>query len=228
MAAANNRSYRCPVAVTFITRFFYSFLQLASMEKQTWDKRYTENQWVYGTEPNRFFKQFIDTHKPGRMLMPGEGEGRNAVYAAKKGWEVDAFDFSEAAQQKALRLARAQKVHLNYWVQSMESFQAGKQYDAVGLIYLHLSENIRRAFHQQVYASLASGGFLVLEAFAKEQLLLASGGPIDIAWLYDAPTLCGDFPFLHLISCGQKEVALNEGPFHQGKAAVLQIVGQKL
>ena len=47
-----------------------------------WDKRYNNEDLIYGTEPNKFFKQYIDKIKPGRILLLGEGEGRNAVYAA--------------------------------------------------------------------------------------------------------------------------------------------------
>ena len=183
---------------------------------------------MYGTEPNRFFKQFIDTHKPGTLLLPAEGEGRNALYAAAKGWQVDAFDFSEVAKAKALRAAHRQKLTINYRTQDIETFKASGPYSAVGLIYVHLPENVRKAFHEEIYQSLQPGGFLVLESFAKEQISLDSGGPKDPALLYDAPSICSDFPFLHLLSCGQKEVELNEGLFHQGKAAVLQMIGQKL
>jgi hypothetical protein len=98
----------------------------------------------------------------------------------------------------------------------------------VGLIYVHLPPAIRAPFHQQVYRSLKSGGFLVLEDFSKGQAAFESGGPKDETMLYDAPSVCADFQFLHLLTCGQKEVVLNEGDFHKGKAAVLQMVGQKL
>ena len=79
-------------------------MQLCKMENLFWDKRYEENTTVYGEAPNVFFKSFIDTHKPGSLLLPAEGEGRNAIYAASKGWEVDAFDFSKVAKEKALKV----------------------------------------------------------------------------------------------------------------------------
>lgn len=198
------------------------------MDRQFWNTRYRENDTVYGKEPNEFFKQFIDSHKPGSILLPAEGEGRNAVYAASKGWQVDAFDFSETAKEKALLLAKEKQVKINYWVQDVADYKAQKKYDAVGLIYLHLPPSVRKTFHEQAYQSLGSGSYLVLEAFAKEQAQNESGGPKDITLLYDAPTICGDFPFLHLIYCGQKDVVLNEGGFHQGKGSVLRMVGQKL
>ena len=183
---------------------------------------------VYGEAPNPFFKKFIDSKKPGRILLPAEGEGRNAIYAASKGWEVDAFDFSEVAREKALAKAAKKGVHIHYDLQDLETFRATKKYDAVCLIYVHLPEEQRKVFHNEVYESIESGGFLVLEAFAKQQIHYQSGGPKDPAMLYDAPSICSDFPFLHQIYCGQKEVELDEGAFHKGRAALLQLVGQKI
>ncbi len=196
--------------------------------KEFWDNRYTENRHVYGEQPNAFFKRFIDQHKPGTILLPADGEGRNGLYAVAKGWQVDAFDFSAVARERTLALAHQRQLSVQYDLMDIASFKATKQYDAVGLIYVHLPETIRHSFHREIYQSIKPGGFLVLEAYAKEQLQYDSGGPKDPAMLYDAPTLCQDFPFLHLISCEQKELELDEGPFHQGKAAVLRIVGQRL
>lgn len=198
------------------------------MDKTYWNKRFAENETVYGYEPNRFFKTFIDTHKPGKILLPAEGEGRNAIYAASKGWQVDAFDFSAEAYNKAIAIAKQKDVSVNYEVKEIESFAANEKYDAVALIYVHLPISIRQEFHKQIQNSIRSGGYLVFEAFAKEQIEFNSGGPRDISLLYDAPTICQDFPFLHILFCGQKEIDLDEGKFHKGRAAVLQLIGQKL
>ena len=196
--------------------------------KEFWNKRYTDHETVYGTGPNAYFKSFIDRYPPGEILLPAEGEGRNALYAASKGWKVDAFDFSNTGRTKALEQAAERKLSIQYELKDIASFKASKQYDAVALIYVHLPEELRQHFHREIYQSIKPGGLLVLEAFAKEQLQFGSGGPKDPTWLYDAPTLCQDFSFLHLISCEQKEVLLDEGPFHQGKAAVLRMTGQRL
>jgi len=196
--------------------------------QQFWDQRYAENETVYGNEPNKFFRLFIDQHKPGTLLLPAEGEGRNAVYAASRGWQVDAFDFSQVAREKALDFARGERVVINYELKNIADFKAGKQYDAVGLIFIHLPEVLRKKFHQEVYNSIKPGGFMVLEAFAKEQAQLESGGPRDATLLYDAPSLCNDFPFLHMISCEQKEIFLEKGDYHKGKASVLRMIGQRL
>ena len=196
--------------------------------KDFWNKRYSEPDSAYGTEPNEFFKLFIDHHKPGTILLPAEGEGRNAVYAAKKKWTVDAFDFSEEARKKALALSVKENIKINYEIKTIEEFTASKQYDAVALIYIHLPAEIRTAFHEQIYKSLKPGGYLVFEAFAKEQLQYGSGGPSNAALLYDAPMICRDFHWLHIIKCEQKTHVLNEGLYHQGEAAILRLTGQKI
>lgn len=203
-------------------------MHLAPMENLFWDQRYAENESVYGLEPNPFFKRFIDSHKPGIILLPAEGEGRNAIYAASKGWKVDAFDFSPVARGKALKRAKDLSLTINYFNSNIEDFKADKFYDAIALIYLHLPDEKRRRFHQRVYKALKSGGYMVMEAFAKEQINNNSGGPKDPSLLYDAPAICNDFQFLHMLFCGQKSIILNEGLFHQGKADVLQMIGQKL
>ncbi|MEI2740307.1 MAG: class I SAM-dependent methyltransferase [Chitinophagaceae bacterium] len=193
-----------------------------------WDQRYAENETVYGSEPNKFLKLFIDFHKPGTLLLPAEGEGRNAVYAATRGWRVDSFDFSQVALEKALDFAKGERVSINYEIKNIADFKADKQYDAVALVFVHLPEILRKKFHQEIYNSIKPGGFLVMEAFAKEQVQFESGGPRDEKLLYDAPSICSDFPFLHMMSCEQKEIILNEGDYHKGKAAVLRMIGQRL
>lgn len=198
------------------------------MQQQFWDQRYADNETVYGNEPNTFFKQFIDLHKPGSILLPAEGEGRNAIYAAKKGWEVDAFDFSTVARDKALFNAAGEQVKINYDIKAIESFRAAELYDAVALIYVHLPPAARKKFHLEILNSIKPGGYLILEAFGREQLKFNSGGPKDENQLYDAPSLCDDFRSLHILSCEQKEVNLAEGAFHEGKASVLRFIGQRI
>jgi hypothetical protein len=62
----------------------------------TWNERYSKTEYVYGEIPNVFFAAQLGTLQPGNIILPCEGEGRNAVYAASQGWNVEAFDSSEA------------------------------------------------------------------------------------------------------------------------------------
>ena len=80
--------------------------------KNFWNERYDQDAYCYGTNPNLFFSQSLEKFSPGKILLPAEGEGRNAVFAAQKDWEVLAFDWSEAGQTKALKLAKKSFIFL--------------------------------------------------------------------------------------------------------------------
>tara|TARA_X000000950_G_scaffold260222_1_gene329392 strand:+ start:219 stop:527 length:309 start_codon:yes stop_codon:yes gene_type:complete len=90
--------------------------------KEFWDARYAQETYVYGKEPNNYFKKTLNLLKPGKILLPAEGEGRNAVHAASLGWEVFAYDFSEFAYKKAMKLAREKEVSINYQIGSSWRF----------------------------------------------------------------------------------------------------------
>lgn len=197
------------------------------MSTQLWNERYSQYETVYGEQPNRFFKSFIDSNEPGSILLPAEGEGRNAVYAASKGWNVYAFDQSEVGRDKTLSKAKERGIEINYDILNIEDFRSSVQYDAIGLVYVHLEPSLRRKFHKELVRSLKPGGKLVLEAFNPNQRDHNSGGPKEVAILYDTEMLREDFSDLVIDQNEALEIVLNEGPFHQGTAEVVRFRGHK-
>ena len=197
--------------------------------KEFWNQRYSSEAYAYGKEPNAFFLDRLETTSPGKLLLPGEGEGRNATYAAAKGWAVDAFDLSSAGQKKALALASERGVEINYRVCSLEDYSFKEnQYDAVALIYFHTESSGRKYLHRKVFESLKPGGSLFLEAFHKEQLNNTTGGPKSPDMLYDEDILKDDFALFDTRLLEKQQIILKEGPFHQGKASVIRFHGIKV
>lgn len=161
-------------------------------------------------------------------MFPAEGEGRNAVYAAEKGWSVDAFDFSESAALKAGILAREHGVGINYVVGGWEEFAwPGAACDLVVLSYVHMDSVSREAFHRKVYQSLKPGSTLILEAFSSEQLKYSSGGPKNPEWLFTPGDLESDFSGLNISYLKKETVFLREGEGHSGKASVVRMLALK-
>lgn len=198
------------------------------MSKQFWNERYKTIESVYGDEPNVFFKEQLDSHQPGRLLLPAEGEGRNALYAARKGWNVDAFDFSEEARTKALRKAEAYNLSIAYTLEDIQTIKLpASTYDAIALIYVHMPSGLRESFHQQCIDALKPGGVLILEAFTRDQLQYSSGGPRDVSMLYTQHDVHSDFSGLQLTKAMEELVELQEGEFHKGKAAIVRLTGIK-
>lgn len=194
-----------------------------------WDERYSSEEYVYGTEPNQFFKEQIDKSSPGKLLLPGEGEGRNAVYAAKIGWQVDAFDQSRVAKEKALKLADKFGVSINYSVIDLYDLSPYKNfYDAAAIIFVHLAPIERQELHRMLISSLSKGGVLILELFSKNQLGKASGGPQDLSMLSSTEEILNDFKDLKMILIEERNLFLNEGDKHSGEASVVRFVGEKV
>lgn len=196
--------------------------------KETWNNRYSENEFVYGTEANAFLKEELQKLPKGKILFLGEGEGRNAVFAATLGWEVDAIDYSEAGKKKAELLASKSNVTINYIVADIiESPLPKESYDAVALIYIHVNEETKPILHQKVIDALKPKGKIIIEAFDKEQLKYNSGGPKDKDLLYDLQSITEDFIDFEFEKLSRDNIELSEGKLHQGKAAVVRFVGIK-
>lgn len=189
-----------------------------------WDERYARQEYIYGTEPNSFLKEKLSALKPGRILFPAEGEGRNAVYAAKLGWKTDSFDQSTEGQKKAFQLANLNNVTINYSIQSLDNWDPEPDlYDCIALIFVHLPEELRNRVHQSVINALKPGGIIILQAFSINQLSRNSGGPKAPEMLFTVDQIKSDFSNLSEVRIFETQITLNEGPLHQGLADVIQL-----
>jgi len=196
--------------------------------KAFWDERYDTEQYVYGKDPNEFFSLEIDKLVPGKILLPGEGEGRNAVYAASRGWTVAAFDQSRVGSQKAHRLAKEMGVQLDYQISGIESYHFRQDhYDVVGLTFVHVPPLFRKKLHEQVLHALKPGGVVILEAFHTSQLGNDTGGPQSLEMLFDKATILDDFNGLDTLFMDELTTSLQEGLFHKGNANIIRYLGEK-
>jgi SAM-dependent methyltransferase len=193
-----------------------------------WNERYSSDEYAFGTEPNQFFKEQIDKMQPGTILLPADGEGRNAVYAAVNGWKVTAFDQSNEAKKKAMKLAQMKQVDIEYIVSDMENIKLPEQYfDAIALIFIHLPAEKRAEYYTKLLNSLKPGGTFILECFSKDQLKYSSGGPKDESMLLSKTDIENDFKSYEIIKLDQEIIFLNEGSYHQGEASVIRLVLSK-
>lgn len=191
-----------------------------------WDRRYSGDEYVYGIHPNVFFRDNTKGAVPGKMLLPAEGEGRNAVYAAGLGWDVYAFDFSAKARDKALNLSKIKQVSIHYAVHEMEEANYDNEsFDMMALIYAHHSN--RQDNHRHLTHFLKPEGTVILEAFSKEQINNDTGGPKDLNMLYSVEEIKEDFSHLSELKVWKEELVLNEGNLHKGKSSVIRLIGRK-
>ena len=198
-----------------------------------WNERYREEAFAYGEQPNQFLKEQLEKLDAGTILFPAEGEGRNAVFAAQKGWAVSAFDISEEGKKKALKLAARNNVSINYQVGEIASLNyVPDQFDALALIYAHFPAALKSALHLMLGKYLRPDGIVIFEAFSKNHLdYLARnekvGGPKELDMLFSMEELKADFPGYEILQLEEKEIELHEGLFHNGIGSVIRFVGRK-
>ena len=173
--------------------------------EEFWNSRYRGEEFAYGAEPNQFLREQLPvlfTEPDGKKaLFAAEGEGRNAVFAAKQGFDVTALDISEEGKKKALALAASRNVstRLSYLVGNVESTSfANDEFDMLVLIYAHFPAAIKSQCHQQLSTYVKPGGIVIFEAFSKKQLQFSSvnpssGGPKDEAMLFSIEEITNDF-----------------------------------
>jgi ubiquinone/menaquinone biosynthesis C-methylase UbiE len=202
--------------------------------KEFWNSRYSEPGFAYGKEPNLFFAEMLTNHAvKGQLLLPAEGEGRNAVYAAKQGLEVTAFDVSEAACQKAIQFAKENGVSINMTCAGFGEIQfAPESFDAIAIIFVHQPEEARQAYIKQLLPALKDGGLIILEEFSKQHLAYNAknpgvGGPQNPVMLNSADEIRRDYATLEILHLEETETELNEGKYHIGVGHVVRFVGRK-
>ena len=188
-----------------------------------WDKRYSGSEFIYGTNPNKYLCTKLKTLSTGSLLLPGEGEGRNALWAAKNGWDVTAFDTSRVAQQKATALFEQHNVNVSYLIADLENLTIEKQYNAIGMVFVHLERSIFAQAAIKIEGLLKPNGSLIIEMFNQSQIQLSSGGPKNPNFFVTEQELRSMFKNLTIIDLKSEEVYLDEGPLHSGTAMVIRM-----
>lgn len=201
------------------------------MSASFWDERYSGEGYFYGELPNEFLMEMAEIFPVGcKVFLPGDGEGRNSVWLAKRGFRVTAVDSSEQGVAKARALAQKSDVNISYEVACLENWTYPKaEFDVAALIYMHLPNSIRREVHRKIAASVKPGGILLVECFHPDQLRHSSGGPKQMDMLYDVDALLKDFEGLLASRFEYEgEMSLAEGLGHQGVAHITRWIGSRL
>lgn len=194
-----------------------------------WDQRYSEPGFAYGQSPNDFLAASL-MHLPpfGNVLCLAEGEGRNAVFLAEKGYAVTAVDFSEVGLNKAQSLAAQRGVNLTTCLADLaEYILSPNTYDAIVSIFCHLPPPVRKKVFRQIPVSLKKGGVFLLEGYTPRQLDFATGGPPSKDLMVELDDLLEDLQPLVILSARELHREVFEGRLHTGLGAVAQVLAIK-
>lgn len=195
-----------------------------------WDERYAGAEFAYGTEPNDFLAATAARYLPagGEVLSLAEGEGRNGVFLARRGFRVTGVDGSSVGLAKARELAAKHGVTIETIVSDLAVFDLGvARWDGIVSIWCHTPSAVRESLHRRVVASLRPGGVLILESYTPDQLRHGTGGPSSADMLLSLETARRELAGLDFVVGEEKVREIHEGPFHGGASAVVQIVARK-
>ncbi|MEO8483221.1 MAG: methyltransferase domain-containing protein [Acidobacteriota bacterium] len=198
------------------------------MPMPDWDRRFSEPGFAYGTAPNDFLVEVAPRLPAGPVLSLGEGEGRNGVYLAQLGHDVLAVDQSAIGLTKVERLATERGVTIRTEAANLADFVIDTgRWAAILCFFVHMQGPLRADVFRRAVRGLAPGGMFVLEAFTPGQIAHGTGGPSEPDRLASLSQLQTELAGLEWIIARETERVLDEGTYHSGMSATVQLLGRR-
>ena len=162
-----------------------------------WNERYSAPGYLFGVEPALFLQRERARLAPGlKALAVADGEGRNSVFMAAQGLEVDAFDASEVGVEKAKALAAERGVDVAFHLAGIEDWPwTPETYDLVVAIFIQFAAPAERGpLFENMKRTLKLGGTLLLHGYRPKQIEYGTGGPPHAENMYtNYPTILSPY-----------------------------------
>ncbi|MFB8009771.1 class I SAM-dependent methyltransferase [Nocardia sp. NPDC056000] len=185
------------------------------MDADGWDRHYSSTELVWGAPPNDTVVEQVfglERRLPltgfgvgeprpelPRVLDLGCGEGRNALWLATHGWQVDAVDYSQAGIDKgrtvASRLSRSVRGRISWHFADVTDLLAAGltgPYELILLAFVHLPAADRRALLLSAAGMLSPGGTLLVLGNDTSNLTEGYGGEQDPALTFTPNDIVDD------------------------------------
>ncbi|HEV7282644.1 MAG TPA: class I SAM-dependent methyltransferase [Pirellulaceae bacterium] len=193
-----------------------------------WNERYAQTGFTYGIEPNEFLASVADCIPPGPVLTLAEGEGRNGLFLASRGYDVTAVDQSEVGLAKARRLAEERGLRIATQQADLAEYRIEPgAWAGIASIFCHLPKSIRVPLHAAVVQGLRPGGIFILEVYTPKQFGRGTGGPSSAELMVSLDDLKGELAGLDFLHAQELEREVREGLYHTGLASVVQVVARR-
>lgn len=190
-----------------------------------WDQIYLSPDARVPVNPSTLVLETTANLKPGVALDVGMGNGRNAIYLARKGWKVTGVDISPAAVKQAHEEAAKLKVEFDARAGDIDHMDLGRdRYDLILCMYIHMVpiKNARRLME-----SLKPGGLLIVEGHHADVQALGlrpvSGGPPG----YMTNQLLRAFDKLRILRYEDRTMQAEWSNGPEGKAPIVRLVARK-
>jgi tellurite methyltransferase len=138
--------------------------------QEQYDEMYRGESYYWTVRPSRTCFEVLERmppDRPLRLLDIGCGEGRNAVFFARNGYEVHAFDISGTGLEKTRRLAERAGVSVRVFQADLNRFRLDETFDILfSTGTLHSSDpSVRAELFENYKRHTAAGGLNVFSVF---------------------------------------------------------------
>ena len=194
-----------------------------------WNKRFSIEDYLFGADPAQALVKLEHYLIPqGDTLVIADGEGRNSVYLASRGFRVTASDSSTVANIKAKALAASQNVEVNYQVEDFFDIDwSAKQYDnIVGIFFQFIPPDKIKQVLRALRTAIKKGGTLLIHGYTPQQIELATGGPKDVSLMYNKELFEDVFESVEILVNKEYQMQLSEGSGHKGQSALIDFVAK--
>lgn len=132
---------------------------MSELDREKWNRRYREGAYSARVHPCALLEHWIEAIPVGRAIDVACGAGRNALYLADRGFEVDAVDISGEAIDRARGIAQQMGLAVNWLEHDLdEPLEPGSPLQLILVVrYVNLP------LIRQLVTHLAPGGFLICE-----------------------------------------------------------------
>jgi len=141
-----------------------------------YESEYLQKDYYWGLKPSSMcykILQKLPPTKPLRLLDVGCGEGKDAVFFARNGYIVTAFDIADAGVEKTKSLAEMHNVNVNVFKANVLDFRLDTEFDIIfsSGVFHYISPNIRQELISNYKRNTSIGGIHMFNAFVSKPFI---------------------------------------------------------
>lgn len=141
-----------------------------------YEEEYRTQEYYWGTEPNKVCYQVLQLMPPNqhvKLLDIGCGEGKDAVFFARNGYDVTALDVSDAGIEKTKRLAEKIGVHVNVFKADILDYRLDTHFDIIfssGVLH-YIKPELRKEIFDNYKQYTTQNGLHVFNVFVNKPFI---------------------------------------------------------
>ncbi|MBX8946866.1 bifunctional 2-polyprenyl-6-hydroxyphenol methylase/3-demethylubiquinol 3-O-methyltransferase UbiG [Lysinibacillus sp. K60] len=194
-----------------------------------WSKQASPPLYIYGTEANRFITSAVQYFpKQAKIAAYEEKEGANAVFLAKLGHQITVYDSTSSGLAKVQLLARMNGVSIITIRADLIEYELPQEtYDGAIMVFGHFQHKFQLVILEKIMNSIKLNGVFMFEVYEYAQLLYKTGGPNEMAYLYNAEDILRWARRYKLKHYFTGEVEQYEVSFQTNTRRVIQVIVEK-